>query len=212
VIETAASIMRSKETDVTAVTARKLRSIVQSLGLDMQKDTGFNEKFVSYLYSLEVQYLVDNDMSEELQEVQEAYDIPEERAAEIIEVSCTRYVSQILNFALRAAKKYDELSAVRVGKQVLKYAGFISGRVDADGNMFTEADKDRLLSFLRDAQRDTATEEDRSAVMRLKELIHLTEDYVPPLKGIDGLEGLLDKSSPDYDTGMNMTLLDYRFS
>ena len=31
---------------------------VQSLGLDMQKDTGFNEKLVTYLYALEVRACV----------------------------------------------------------------------------------------------------------------------------------------------------------
>jgi hypothetical protein len=53
---------------------------VQSLGLDLQKDAGFNEKLVTYLYAMEVQYMIDNNLESELQEVQEAYDIPEEQA------------------------------------------------------------------------------------------------------------------------------------
>jgi hypothetical protein len=194
VIETAAAIMRSKVADINADTARRLRSQVQSLGLDMQKDTGFNERLVAYLYSLEVQYLIDNDMAEELQEIQQAYEIPEERAADIIEVSCVRYLSQILNFALRAAKKYNEVEAVKWGQQILKYAAYVSGKVDADGNMFTDSDKDRLVSFMSDELRTSGSEEEKMAVLRLKELINITDAFVPPLKGIDGLEGKIGES------------------
>ena len=202
IIETAASIMRSPEGTVTADTARRLRSQVQSLGLELQKDTGFNERFVAYLFSLEVQYAIENDMVDELQEIQQAYDIPEERAEAIIEVSCVRYMSQILNFALRAAKKYDETEAVKWGQAVLKYAPFISNTVDADGNMFSESDKDRLISFLHDELRGSGneSEDDRAAISRLKDLIKLTKDYVAPLKGIEGLEGKIPKSV-DFDEG-----------
>lgn len=163
---------------------------MQSLGLDIQKDTGFNEKLVAYMYSLEVQYLVENDMAEDLKDIQEAYDIPEDRAADIVEAACSRYLNQVLNLALRAAKKYDERTAVLFGKQALRYTRFISGKVDADGNMFREADKERLISFLHDETRGMdASEDDRASVERLKEVINITEDYVAPLKGIDGLEG-----------------------
>ena len=202
IIETAASIMRSPEGTITADTARRLRNQVQSLGLDLQKDTGFNERFVAYLFSLEVQYVIDGGMIDELQEIQQAYDIPEERAEDIIEASCIRYMSQILNFALRAAKKYDETEAVKWGQAVLKYTPFVSRTVDADGNMFSEPDKDRLISFLHDELRGSGneSEEDKAAISRLKDMINLTRDYVAPLKGIEGLEGKIPKSV-DFDEG-----------
>ena len=53
----------------------------------MQKDTGFNEKLVTYLYALEVQQLVESGEEGSLADVQEAYDIPQEKAEQIVEVS-----------------------------------------------------------------------------------------------------------------------------
>ena len=52
----------------------------------MQRDTGFNEKLVTYLYALEVQQLVESGQEGSLADVQEAYDIPQERAEQIVEV------------------------------------------------------------------------------------------------------------------------------
>ena len=52
----------------------------------MQKDTGFNEKLVTYLYALEVQQLVESGDEGSLGDVQEAYDIPQERAEQVVEV------------------------------------------------------------------------------------------------------------------------------
>ena len=50
------------------------------MGLNLRTDVGFSEKLVTYLFALEVQYLVENGRETELQEVQEAYDLPEDRA------------------------------------------------------------------------------------------------------------------------------------
>ena len=85
------------------------------------------------MYALEVQYLIENGLENDLLEVQEAYDIPVDRAEEIIEMSCKRYISQLLNLALRGAKKYDEQDAVKWLKQIVKYAVFVNGQVEADG-------------------------------------------------------------------------------
>lgn len=163
-------------------------SKAQSLGLELQKDAGFNDKLVTYLYALEVQYLVENGLEAELQEVQEAYNIPVERAEEIVEASCKRYISQLLNLALRAAKKYDEQDALKWLREIIKYAVFVTGPIDADGNLFSEKDKIRLISFYQ-AELAEYNESDIDMVAKLKEIINLTDDFVPPVQGIEGLLG-----------------------
>ena len=120
-------------------------------------------------------------------------------------------MSQILNFALRAARKYNEQEAVMQVKKVLDFAQFIDvsdSPVDADGNMFSEDDKDRLIAFHEGSKRtvggvvasaggneglaetDSGTSTKEDAEM-LRALINLTEDYKPAEGGIDGLLGLI---------------------
>jgi hypothetical protein len=53
---------------------------VQSLSLNLLTDVGFTEKLVTFLFALEVQYVIENSRESDLPEVQQAYDIPEERA------------------------------------------------------------------------------------------------------------------------------------
>ena len=108
ILEHAAAFIRPADAQINANEARRLRQQIQSLGLDIQKDAGFNERLVTYMYALEVQSMIENGEEENLKDVQEAYDIPEDRASEIVEAASKRYVSQLLNLALRAAKKYDE--------------------------------------------------------------------------------------------------------
>lgn len=190
VLEHAASFMRPKDGKVTPEMVTRFRMQVQSLGLDFRKDTGFNDKLVTYLYALEVQSLVESGRENELKDVQEVYDIPEDKAQEIIEASCKRYLSQILNLALRAAKKYDEKESARWMREVVKYSTFISDSVDADGNIFSEADRARLISFYEAELGSEVSNEDKSSISdRLKHLINLSPDYVPPESGIDGLVG-----------------------
>ena len=81
---------------------------------------------MTYLYALEVQDLIERGEETLLQDVREAYDIPEEIAAQIVELSCKRYISQLLNLALRAAKRYKEEEAVEWTKQIAKYAEFVA--------------------------------------------------------------------------------------
>jgi len=183
VVEHAAALFRPKDNIIDATTASRFRSQVQSLGFNMQKETGFNERLVTYLYALEVQYLVENGMESDLKEIQEAYDIPQDKAEEIIEVCCKRYVNQLLNLALRAAKKYDERETLSWVSEIMKYSQFISGSVDADGNIYSDKDKERMISFYESESGE------KSDGIRLRELCHLTEDYIPPLEGIDGLLG-----------------------
>jgi len=172
-----------------------------SLGLDVQKDTGFNEKVVTLMYALEVQFAIENDLTDELAEIQEGYGIPSERAAAIVEATAERFVSQLLNLALRAAKKYDERECVKWTNKVSTYASFITGTVLADGNLFSEDDKARLLSFFEGSLKLSASEggagqggvssaeQATEATERLRHLIVLSEDFVPPIEGIDGLLG-----------------------
>jgi hypothetical protein len=51
-----------------------------SLGLSLRTDAGFNERLLTYLFTLEVQNLIESGRENELKDLQEAYDIPEERA------------------------------------------------------------------------------------------------------------------------------------
>ena len=196
---------------MTAETANRFRNQVTSLGLDIQQDTGCTPQVVTFMYALEIQDMIERGDADGLADAQEGYGIPEERASEMVEVTSRRYVSQILNFALRAARKYNEQEAVLQVKKVLDFAQFIDvsdSPVDADGNMFSEDDKDRLIAFHEGSKRQmggvvasaggneglaetgsgTSTKEDAEM---LRALINLTEDYKPAEGGIDGLLGLI---------------------
>jgi hypothetical protein len=156
--------------------------------LDIQKDVGLNERFVTYLYALEVQQLVNSGQEEELQEVQEGYSIPEERAQLIIEAACRRYLDQLMNLAFRAAKKFDEKDANRWLLEIVKYSQYVSGIIDCDGSIFSAKDKERLISYLEAMELDKdLAEGEESIVDRMQRMINLTEAYVPPLSGIQGL-------------------------
>lgn len=151
---------------------------------------------LTYMFALEVQLLVNQGQEEQFRDLQQAYDLPEQRAAEIIEATCKRYVSQLLNLALRAAKKYDERDAILWTKRLLKYAVFITGAVEADGNLFREADKLRLVEFYQaelesaeDSEILALAEQHGDLAQRLRELIQLSPDFVAPLQGIEGLLG-----------------------
>jgi hypothetical protein len=162
----------------------------------MKKDTGFNDKLITYLYALEVQSMIENDEVDELKDLQDAYDIPEEKAEMIVDACSKRYINQLLNLALRAAKKYDEKDCMRWMKSIAKYAVFVSGTVDADENMYSENDKARMINFYENSedpdlvsQSPLGSESRLEMVERLKSIINLTEDYVAPLQGIEGLLG-----------------------
>jgi len=201
-VEHAASFLKPKAgtTSVTAEMAQRFREQVQSVGLNLKTDVGFSEKLVTYLFALEVQYLVENGRETELQEVQEAYDLPEDRAQDIVEACCKRYISQLLNLALRAAKKYDERDAAKWLREIVKYAVFIPDDVvvDADGNMFSETDKNRLISFYQSEYGEQAAESEEVDVQmeavaemsaKLRSMINLTESFQAPAQGIEGLLG-----------------------
>ena len=184
---------------------------IDSLGLDFRSDVGFSDAFITYLYALEVQLAVESgEGQQELADLMISYGIPPERAEEIVEATCKRHVSQLLNLALRAAKKYDERDTLRWVINILQYAPYISTPVDADGNLFDEADKDRLIAFYQaeaesaeDAQLIELTTRIGDVKAKLRELIHLTEDFVAPQQGIEGLLGNV-KSLAQLGTEMNV--------
>jgi hypothetical protein len=167
----------------------------------MGKDLGFNERLVTYLYSLEVQDVIQKGREDELQDIQEFYNIPQDKAASIIESSAKRYLSQLFNLAFRGAKRYDEKDTLMWLKEIVKYVQFISedNRVECDGNLFSEKDKERLLSYFEnsfmnnDKLSDGTPEMSESKITEmsdaLRRIIYLTDDYVAPLSGIQGLLG-----------------------
>lgn len=195
-----------RERPPTAEDAERVRSQIESAGLCMIDDMGFNDRLRAYLFTLEVQELVENEQSMDLLDLQEAYNIPIERAEDIIEATCRRYISQLLNLALRAAKKYDEPGAVRYVNQINRYIDFVDGTVDADGNIFKETDKDRLVSFFendRNSDSNSDAEDTKEKCSRLRACINLTDDYKAPIDGIDGLlaEGKLKNAQEVHDEG-----------
>jgi len=200
VVEHAAKLFRDSENGMafTPEIAKTFREQVQSLGLDMQKDTGFNERLITYLYALEVQYLIENGQEIELNDIQQSYDIPVDRAQEIIEACCKKYLDQLINLGLRSARKFDDKNTILWIKKILKYAIFVTTAIDADANLFSEDDKKQLIAVYQtevDLKQDQELMNiieqyaDINLTEKLRELINLTEEYVAPLQGMEGLMG-----------------------
>jgi predicted component of type VI protein secretion system len=113
-----------------------------------------------------------------------------------VESTCRRYISQILNLALGAAKNYQEKEALQWTKRVLRYAKYVSGTVDADGNLFSEADKKQMIACcsneLRlgsDAELQRMAEEQGDVAEKLRQMIVLSRDFVPPTEPLDKMAG-----------------------
>jgi hypothetical protein len=177
----------------TSQMAMTFRNQVQSLGFSFREDTGFGDQFIGYMYALEVQDLVESDRVDELRDLQEAYEMPEEAAASIVDNASRRYINQMLNFALRAAAAYKEVECITWTKKILQFAEFTDARVDANGAIFNQEDKRRLIGFMEDHLREEVDEEEEvigETLARIDELIHLSSDYITPYNGIDGLMGI----------------------
>ncbi|RYH28794.1 hypothetical protein EON65_10845 [archaeon] len=181
---------------------------MQSLGFGL-REVGLSGKALALLFALEVQYLVDNDMADELPELEESYDIPEQRAGDIVEAVAIRYIDQLLNVALLAAQKYEEAECIAKVKEILKYADFVSRPVRANARIFSEEDKKRLISFYltelesaldegEEAVGDVAAKKDHE-IQLLKDLIDLSEDYVTPGNGMRGLLGTMPEDTVGND-------------
>ena len=142
------------------------------------------------LFAVEAQALLESGREDELEELREAYELSEDAAEEIVQLVCKKYVSQLQNLALRASKLYNEEEAVKWTKEILKYARFFEGSVDADAMLFDEEDKERLISFMESdasSAEEGLSATDHESANRLRDLIRLTPSFKAPQGGIDGL-------------------------
>ncbi len=117
------------------------------MGLDWFENLSFTAETVASLFALEVEYLVETEQSEELVEAQESYRIDPESASQIVELVCKQHVTRIVNNALRFARGYNEEEAVRVAKQLIKFGKYFSGKVKANGLVYSNDDKQRLITY-----------------------------------------------------------------
>lgn len=174
---------------------------MESLDLSISEDAGFTPELLTFMYALEVQGLLESGEGEEvLAEIKElsadVYDIPEERAEEIIQSSTARFLDQVLNLALSEAKNYKEQAAMAHIKQMIKNAAFVAGAITCDGNMFAEEDKERLISFYlteldsgEDQELVELTQRYGNMEKKFREMIQLSSEYEGPEYGLDGLMG-----------------------
>jgi len=164
------------------------------LGLNLKSDIDFKDDALGLMFTSEVQYLIETGREDEIQEAQEAYDIPPVMAKAIISWTCRKYVSELLNLALMASCKYREEECVSWTKEILKYTPYFEGRVDADGLLFREEDVNRMIDFYESAlvEEQHGGEglegaQEHEAIVRLRGLVKLTNDYKGPIGGIKGL-------------------------
>lgn len=167
------------------------------------KDLGFKPRLMSSLYALEVQQLINvqdesdvdgSGLAAELKDALSYYELSEEVAAEIIPLTCTRFLQQEVQLLLRAAKSFNEGETVMRARNVLRFAQFVDPetRIAADLSSFSEVDKSRIADFYLASMEDSDLEAAGANVERLRKLITLTEDYEPPENGMDGLLGQAD--------------------
>lgn len=164
--------------------------------MDLREDVQFSDSLLGLMFALEAQYLVENALETEIDTVQAAYGIPAERASAILASTCRRYTSQLLNLALGAAKNYQEQEALQWVKRILRYAKYVPGTVDADGNLFSDADKKRMIACCSDELRlGTDPELQRLALEqgdiaeKLRQMIVLSKDFIPPTEPLDKMAG-----------------------
>jgi hypothetical protein len=169
------------------------------MGFDMKTDLMFSDDLVGMLFALEIQDLVENGRETEFIEVQESYGISPEGATAVVEAVCEKYVSQLLGTALGHARKYREAECVEATRRILQYAQYLSNTVDADGNVYNDNDKQRLISFyLSHLEAQTEEDGDMSIVTpqlradianKLRDMIVLSRHYIPPEIGAEGALG-----------------------
>jgi hypothetical protein len=119
----------------------------------------------------------------------------------------------LLNFALKASKKYNEEETVEWTKKIVKYLVFLSEgtKIDADGNLFSNDDVKRILTFYQieienqnnekknnfDNNDDNNIEEksfeeknhnNHFIIEKLRDTINLSKSYRAPLKRMDSFK------------------------
>jgi hypothetical protein len=79
----------------------------------------------------------------------------------------------------------------------LKYLRFLPSdiTIDCDGNIFLESDKERLLSFIEKSnakgENESTNDDDENDIEKLRKVMKLTEGYISPEGGIEGMLGSL---------------------
>lgn len=173
-----------------------------ALGWEL-KDLGFKPRLLSSLYALEVQQIISvqdesdvdgSGLAAELKDALSYYDLAEEVAADIVPLTCTRFLQQEVQLLLRAAKSFNEAETIMRARKVLHFAQFVDPetRISADLTSFSELDKSRVSDFYLASVGDSDLEAAGVSAERLRKLINLTEDYEPPENGMDGLLGNAD--------------------
>ena len=158
---------------------------------------------ISFLFAVEVRELVESGDHGSLLDIQESYAIPGTEAEALIQGVCKKYASQVLNIALRGAKRYDGPECLDYTDRYIRFSEFVDGIVDADGNVFNEKDKDQLISFYISKKEELtggdSTSDYKDIVSKLRESINLNKEFVPPLEGIDGLVGKVTLPNAEED-------------
>jgi len=119
--------------------------------MNYRNDFQFDEELIGTMFVYEIDYLLSKQLiNSELQEIVEYYELPSDIAQEIIELSCSKYITQLGNMALIKAGRYDEKGCIDIMKQMLIYLPYLSSNatISLDGNMFAEVDKTRAFSFV----------------------------------------------------------------
>lgn len=179
--------------------------------MDMRTDLGFSGELVASLFIIEVPATVEHgesvaeagDIDRQLRDLQQAYKIPEKLAVSIIEGCCRKYVSQILNFALVAAKKNNEKEAAIWADRIAKYLLYVNKPVGGDATLFSDEVLQRLTNYYQSSFAEPSNDEERQQqtelIDRFERLIFMDENHVQPELGIAGLtraaSSLSDKSA-----------------
>lgn len=155
--------------------------------MSLKDDLKFPDITLALMYALEVQEMVETSREAEFAEVQHTYGLDDQAADAVIESTCRRYMTQLVNKALQATKDFKEHDALQLLKRMLRYAKFVTtGTVEADGGNFGEADKSSLIAvYANEARAGTdpeirALEAQGDQTQRLRELIELDPFYYVP--------------------------------
>lgn len=152
--------------------------------MSLVEDVGFTHITAGLMFALEVQQLVETSREAEIEAVRQAYDIPTQSAGGIVESTCRRYVTMLVNKAMTAVTEHKHRLALGMVKRVLKYAKFItSGTVDADGGNFDESHKNAIIACYANELRAGTDPEilayaaEGDMEQRLRDLIYLDPAY-----------------------------------
>lgn len=160
---------------------------VASLGMSLKEDLKFPDITLALMYALEVQEMVEQSREAEFEEVQHAYELDDQAAEAVIESTCRRHVTTLVNKALQAMREFKEHEALLLLKSALRYAKFVTtGTVEADGGNFEETDKRDLIAIYANEARAGTDPEIRALeargdqAQRLRDLIEMNPAFYVP--------------------------------